>query len=593
MAAFVSLLMVMGCPTTSDDSTTGSNVNPAVVTHTAQSSPTTTAGTTVTGTVLGAGNAPQTGKTVTLTDARAIQVPNSGDATTDGSGKFTLKQVPASSTWLVLADVDGNRMAGVVKPNTKKTVDCKITLTTTLAISGIQPYFVEDPKAPDRVVYDLRDLPLDKFDALVAAIDNSQSKPEIKPSPRIKDLNGTFTSLKDKDPAVKAAFDALFQQIQLNALIRQAGGTPDPNAKTPVPGGSNSPSPSPTSTVSLSTPVPTPTPTPTPSGLGTPTPVPTKNYSPINVTLTTDTMTLNSTAPAIGAGKLTANGQSVLLIPDDTKIRVLGTLPVDIPDIDPSTLLGGATVTGMSQIAVNGTKAYTIAMVNGAANLITLQVNDTFQATASTLPITAGSGLTDITKVSGLVWSSVKGSLFASDADHHVVVRFDVNTGNYSLYAGINNKSDTPGTTLSAAAGYGLNTPSGLTEHDSNIWVCDAGNHRLLTIGTSTDLAGVYSGKNDSPGSVAGAALSVARYQKPVSVMQFNNAMYMADSDDNCVRVINLDIKKLDSYILTGPKTDNNQFIFKCRMVAELGGKIYAANGSGKIVHFDPPTFPN
>ena len=123
-------------------------------------------------------------------------------ATTDGAGKFTLKQVPASSTWLVLADVDGNRMAGVVKPNTKKTVDCKITLTTTLAISGIQPYFVEDPKAPDRVVYDLRDLPLDKFDALVAAIDNSSSKPEIKPSPRIKDLNGTFTSLKDKDQAV-------------------------------------------------------------------------------------------------------------------------------------------------------------------------------------------------------------------------------------------------------------------------------------------------------------------------------------------------------------------------------------------------------
>jgi hypothetical protein len=391
---------------------------------------------------------------------------------------------------------------------------------------------------------------------------------------------------------VKAAFDALFQQIQLNALIRQSGGTPDPNApKSPPPGAT--PTPGPTATVSLATPVPTPTPTPTPSGFGaTPTPVPTKNYSPLEVTLTADTMTLNSTASSIQAVKLTASGQSALLIPDGNKVRVLAALP-GLPDIDPGNLLGGKTVDGMQAMAVNGTTAYTIGNVDGVLSLITLTVDSSFQASATSVPLAAGNGLTAMTKCSGMVWISIKNALFASDPDHHTVVKVDTSTGGYTLYAGINTKGDTPGVNSALAAGFGLNTPAALYDHDSNLWICDSGNHRLLTSGNATDQINVYSGKHDTAGSVAGPTVSAARYQKLVSMVQFNNMMILADADDNDVRVLNLDNKHLDSYIITGPKTDNNQFIFKCRMVAELNGHIYAANGSGKIVHFDIPTLPN
>ncbi|MDB5096250.1 MAG: hypothetical protein JWM80_671 [Cyanobacteria bacterium RYN_339] len=593
MSALVSLLMVMGCPTSPTDTSTPTGVVPATVTKPGQgASPTTVAGSTVTGTVTGAGGKSLSGVTVTLTDARAIQVPNSGDAKTDGAGKFTLKQVPVSSTWLVLADVDGNRMAGLVKPNAKKTVDCKISLTTTLAIAGIQPYFVEDVKAPDRVVYDLRDLPLDKFDALVAAIEKASPAPDIKPSAKLKDLNPTFTGLMGKDTGVKAAFDALFQQIQTNSLIRQAGGTPDPNVVTPKPGGSGAtPTPGATATVTLATAVPTPTPTPTPSGFGaTPTPLPTKNYSPLTVTLTKDTPTMASTATAIGADVITVNGQTALLIPDDSKIHVIAALP-GIPDLDPATSLGAA-VDSMQAIVVFGTKVYTIANVGGVPSVITMTVDATLQATATSMPLVVGSGIAAMTKASGLAFISFKNALIASDAAQHVLMQVDLTTGAETLYAGIAGKSDTPGTAKGPAAGFGLNAPLGLTQFNGVLYICDSGNHRILRVEAATSTIEVYSGSATDGGTGKGGNVTTtARYKKPTGIFAANNQMVIADADDNCVRVI--DIIKNDSYQTTGAATDNNQFIFKCRMATLANGKIYAANSSGKIVHFDPPTLPN
>jgi hypothetical protein len=296
-----------------------------------------------------------------------------------------------------------------------------------------------------------------------------------------------------------------------------------------------------------------------------------------------------STASILSTTKVTVGGQTALLVPDGSKIRVIAAVP-GIPDLDPATSLGAA-VDGITSVASNGATVYALGNVGGVYSVISLTLDATLNATATSKPIALGAGLAAIQRTGGLAWVSIKNRLVASDPDQHVLVLVDPLTGDTTLYAGIAGKSDTPGDPGGGAAlGYGLNTPAGLVFYNGEVWVCDSGNHRILRCDTATNNFRLYAGKADTPGSVAGPTTS-SRFQTPVGICEVNGVMYVADSTDNCIRILNL--PKADTYITTGTKTDNNQFIFKCRLVGELNGKIYAGSASGKLEHFDPPTLPN
>jgi sugar lactone lactonase YvrE len=517
IAAFAAIVTAMGCPAAlpTDPNEPGSNVvknNLAI-----SASP---AGAGVKGKVLGEGGKAASGVNVMLwgpTGSRLRQVPNSGDATTDESGAFAIRPVPVSSSWFVVADVDNKRLATIFRPNIKKEVEVELSLASTMAVAGVMPFFIEDPKAPERPVYDLRDLAPDLFDELVAAI--KKANPEIKPGKELKELNTPFNTLKDKDQGVKNAFEALFADIKANAQNRQAGGstttsfTPTPPIGGSAPPTSGSPSPTQGGT--------SPSPSPGSSPVASPTGSPGASASPGPTTSPSPTPT-----PYLPKAKVATLGESTGGSP---RVEVgPGQDKVSIAMAANGVATGAPNVSGTTTFVDDTTKlAKAVAFDNGVTYYL---IDNTIVFNDRTITLTGleAGDTTDLAIKGGFAYvtANLKNSIYKVDLGA---------AGTTTLFAG-----DPVAVASFANATNPLdarfNGPNGIVIDGETIYVADTYNRRIRAItvtGTVSTLAG---------SSVSGAADAVgeaATFQAPADLtVDDTGNLYVVDNGNHNVRRI-------------------------------------------------------
>jgi sugar lactone lactonase YvrE len=129
------------------------------------------------------------------------------------------------------------------------------------------------------------------------------------------------------------------------------------------------------------------------------------------------------------------------------------------------------------------------------------------------------------------------GNLYIADSGNQRIRKITLSTNVITAFSG----TGVAGAQDGAAASATFNNPEGLdVDASGNVYVADTGNHRLRRIagGNVTTLAGDL---NNDPGSAGdGTAASNAQFNAPrdVAVDNLNNRIYIADSGNNTVRVI-------------------------------------------------------
>ncbi len=126
------------------------------------------------------------------------------------------------------------------------------------------------------------------------------------------------------------------------------------------------------------------------------------------------------------------------------------------------------------------------------------------------------------------------GNVYIADAGNHRVRRVDASTGNIAAFAG----TGTSGSTGDggAAASARLNDPNGVAvDSAGNVYISDTGNHRIRRVGTSgtiSTIAGASAGFSGDGGAAASAALNL-----PFGVaVDSSGNLYVADRNNHRVR---------------------------------------------------------
>jgi len=203
------------------------------------------------------------------------------------------------------------------------------------------------------------------------------------------------------------------------------------------------------------------------------------------------------------------------------------------------------------------------------------------------------------TEVGGIC-TDYSGNLYISDAAQHCIIKVDEG-GRVSNFAG------TPGTSGNDAAwsrvannSAHFDTPKGICcDKSGNIYVADSGNHKIRVIsgGYVNSVAGASTGVS---GKVDGSG-ATARFYSPTGIcVDATGTLYVADTDNNCVRKISPrgDVLTIAGNIATGAAGDaenveaNGQtamFTMPLDVAVDAEGNVYVLDtGNHKIKKIVP-----
>lgn len=533
LGALASVLLAMGCPSVTVETQA---IIPTTVVKPASLGTPSPVGSGVTGKVTGVGGAAVASAHMYLTDARIIEVTNSPEGTSDGSGAYDLRPVPGTSPWFVVAEANGTREANIFKPTGKASKDasCDVSMASTLACAGVAPYFIDDPAHPENTIYLLSDLNVDRFNALVTAV-AADLPADAKPSAKLHDLNAPFVTLMGKDAAVKAAFDALINDVKAQASIRAAGGTPQPlqsgavlvktsTSPTASSGvslqGSAAPSPSlapgasPTASSgqpATTNPIPTTTPNATVLTVG-------KTNAPAHVTIAPDGSSFTFLE---GTAIANVQASSFVVLPgatpptftDNTAIQAKYAT-FDPGDSGPYYLAGNTIIHGSRTVTLSGVdpSAPYALVVKGTTGYISLfnqnyigrvdlsQDNPTVSALAGS--VNRDNNWADGTGTSALMavpqgMCMAKGMLYFCDTYNNMIRKIDPATGVVTTIAGQTTSGQADGTGLSATFAH----PADITTDDTgtNLYIADQNNHSVRKLVIATGVVTTIAGKAHQP----------------------------------------------------------------------------------------------
>lgn len=135
-------------------------------------------------------------------------------------------------------------------------------------------------------------------------------------------------------------------------------------------------------------------------------------------------------------------------------------------------------------------------------------------------------------------------TLFVADAGNYVIRKIDTSTDEVSTFAGSGTRGYQNG--ASNVAEFALPLSAVYDPNDGDVYVADALNHCIRRIDSSGNVS-TYAG-TDSPGDVDGT-LSEARFDLPSGLLIDGNTMYVADTNNNAIRVINMSTGMVSTYI--------------------------------------------
>lgn len=533
LASLTAAIVALGCntttPTSTDQISDNAVVKPAEVTS---PSP---VGSGVHGTVTGPDGNVVAGAAVSVDDARIIEVTNGPEGVTGSDGTYSLHPVPGKTPWLVVANVNGTRMANIFLPTGNPTKDavCDITLASSLATAGIAPYFAPDPSHPDALVFDLRDLPVDKFVVLVNAVQTHLPQ-DAKPGQKLRDLFAPFNALKDQQPDVQTAYNDLMKAVAAAQALRAAGGSPlpvasvsqvgpgsSPTASAPNLAGQSlgaSPSASPSTTAASASPGASPaaspsggataSPSASPSTAASPTtkpnpiivtlgtaPAPTTtsghmDMSPIDTTVYyTEGMAASATLDPLLSSQLSFNTDNTI---------AAKSVAFSSSDKKPYYLVGNTIVHNGTTVTMDGVdpNATTdLAIADSTTAYVSLAAANVIKKVDLTK--TSG-GTTDFTGTSGAAGDQVDGD--------HATARF--------------------------------NQPKGLAIFGAKMYVADATNAAIRVVNLGDGSVQTLAGTKSSPGADDGTGSS-AHFGSPTDVtVDRDGNIYVADQANNVIREV-------------------------------------------------------
>ncbi len=158
-------------------------------------------------------------------------------------------------------------------------------------------------------------------------------------------------------------------------------------------------------------------------------------------------------------------------------------------------------------------------------------------ATVSTLVGTGAAGQTDgaftsatFNQPTGL-WLSGDGKhLYVTDLGSNVVRVIDIANSTVATIAGIGTSGASDGANLTTAS---FNVPFGITGDGTTLWIADAGNHRLRSVGATA--TSTLTGSVNSP--FANGTFAQATFNQPDGILWASQGVwYVADTKNNRIR---------------------------------------------------------
>ncbi len=143
------------------------------------------------------------------------------------------------------------------------------------------------------------------------------------------------------------------------------------------------------------------------------------------------------------------------------------------------------------------------------------------------------------------------GNVFLADRDNHVVRKIDP-TGNISIFAGTGFQGFTADG--SVATKTMLDNPNGVAlDAAGNLYISDMGNNRIRKVTKATNIVTTVAGNGSvGPGGDGGSALGAQLYYPQGIACDLFGNLYIADGNNNKVRVVNLTTGIINAFAGTG-----------------------------------------
>lgn len=231
-------------------------------------------------------------------------------------------------------------------------------------------------------------------------------------------------------------------------------------------------------------------------------------------------------------------------------------------------------------LAFSNGKLYVSDTFNHRIRMIDLQNRDVSTLAGNTSGYTDADGtLAQFYSPKGLAVAN--GNLYIADAANYRIRVMDLATKEVTTFAG-----STQGNTDAVGTAAQFNTLNGLAVADGKLYVADGGNYvvRQIDLATKevTTLAGSTFGYTDAVG-------TAAQFKNPNGISVLNGKLYVADTSNYRVRVIDLATK--DVTTLAGCSTSNivdgtgtaAQFKGPLGILA-ANGKVYVSDGINAVV---------
>jgi sugar lactone lactonase YvrE len=178
------------------------------------------------------------------------------------------------------------------------------------------------------------------------------------------------------------------------------------------------------------------------------------------------------------------------------------------------------------------------------------------------------------------------GNLYIADSNNNAIRRIDAMTGMVSTLAGSLGAQGSTDATGSAAQ---FNRPGGVTTDGDRLYVTDTNNNTIRAVDLSTGEVTTVAGMAGTAGMIDGPARD-ARFSHPRGIALDEGSLYVADTQNNVIRQIDLATKLVSTLAgaVTAGATDgdatNARFSCPIGLKSDGRGSLYVADSFNRSI---------
>jgi hypothetical protein len=143
-------------------------------------------------------------------------------------------------------------------------------------------------------------------------------------------------------------------------------------------------------------------------------------------------------------------------------------------------------------------------------------------------------------------------TLYMSDTYNHVIYKIDKTTGAATVFAGKEGKNGSADGKRTAGARF--NGPNGIASDSNNLYIADSNNHIIRVINKATGIVSTLAGKAGKSGSADGIS-STARFNSPNGIFCDGANLFIADTGNHTIRKIVISTGKVTTLAGTADQT--------------------------------------